>query len=110
MAPAWLQIKMLDSGTARLSWAEPRDRAGHVNGSRIYRKPYVPGDTGRIDQGGGVVLVVNTGNTSRTYTDSGMAAGQAYAYGVAARRDSHSSGVSMPSPASYAQAWNEPEE
>ena len=53
------------SDTARLSWAEPRDRADQVNGYRIYRKPYVPGDTGRIDQGGSVVLVVNPGTLPR---------------------------------------------
>ncbi len=110
MAPAWLHVRMLDSGTAQLSWAAPRERADQINGYRIYRKPYVRGDTGRIDQGQGVVLVVNTGNTSRTYTDDSMTTGQAYAYGVAARRDSYPSGVSMPSPAAYAQAWNEPEE
>ena len=112
IAPAWLHVRMLDSDTARLSWAEPRDRADQVNGYRIYRKPYVPGDTGRIDQGGSVVLVVNTGNTSRTYTDDSMVIGQAYAYGVSVRRDSSPSGVNLPSPASpasHAMAWNEPQ-
>ena len=107
LAPAWFQVKMLDNRTALLTWTHPTEKASRVNGYRIYRTAYSPGDTSRVDYGG--ILVTNTGNTDTSFIDSSMQTGQTYVYGVAARRDS-TTGVSMPSRASYARAWNDPEE
>ena len=105
MAPTWINLRMLDNDTAVLTWATPRKNAGQINGYRIYRKTLVPGNTSRIDQGAQNVLVVNTGNTLTKYTDDDMTPGVQYVYGVAARRDSYSSGISLPSPYAYAKAW-----
>ena len=109
LAPSWLNVAMVESGAAKLTWSEPAQRPGQINGYRIYRRAYSPGDTRRIDQSSSI-LVVNTGATDREYTDRSMTLGQPYVYAVAARRDSYSSGVSMPSRVAYAQAWEEPEE
>ena len=101
--PGNLAIQMVNSNTVQLHWNAPTERGSKVTSYRIYRKPV--SDSLRLGDDFGHVLVPQTGNTRRVYTDVTAQPGVLYEYGVAAYRDGYPNPMSPISHPAYAQPW-----
>ncbi len=93
--PAGIDAEAVSSSQINVSWFPEYNGGSAITGYKIERLTYGSSTWNTI--------VSNTGNTSTTYSDTGLAHSTTYYYRVSAI---NSLGTSLPSQTSYARTWN----